>query len=123
MDGVGGSLRENLEIFMINILNSIKDFYEYDYDKFYLWMNENYDMSKGFEDIFEIYCEYFMIMFERIGFEIENYELGMNSVDGVDLVGSEVMLHGIKNWYNSIKEKVDLDCSSVLMDVLGWRKD
>lgn len=108
---------------MINILNSIKDFYEYDYDKFYLWMNENYDMSKGFEDIFEIYCEYFMIMFERIGFEIENYELGMNSVDGVDLVGSEVMLHGIKNWYNSIKEKVDLDCSSVLMDVLGWRKD
>jgi len=123
MDGVGGSLRENLEIFMINILNSIKDFYEYDYDKFYLWMNENYDMSKGFEDIFEIYCEYFMIIFERIGFEIENYELGMNSVDGVDLVGSEVMLHGIKNWYNSIKEKVDLDCSSVLMDVLGWRKD
>ena len=110
-----------MRIFMINILNSIKDFYEIDYDKFYVWLGNNYNMSEGFDDIFKIYCEYYSIIFKKIGFEIERYELGMHSVDRVDLCGAKAMLHGIKDWHNAIKEKLDLDCSSVLMDVLEWK--
>ncbi len=110
-----------MRIFMNNIFNSIKDFYEFDYEKFYVWLRNNYDMSKEFDDMFKIYCEYYSIIFKKIGFEIDRYELGMHSVDRVELGGAQAMLHAIKDWHNAMKEKLDLDCSSVLMDVLEWK--